>query len=179
MRANLAVASGLALLAIVATNATADGNFERESLIGLQGAVVYVETTCADPTFSALADSSGLQTKLELALRRAGISVYEARPKVGKRLAFLTLTLNVVPSSELDSQDHSPLYYAISARLAASQALWVVEKGTPNRLVFGDTWSKETVMIYGSTTIKNGRLKQLASDMADSFANDWLASHQR
>jgi elongation factor P hydroxylase len=103
--------------------------------------------------------------------------VSESEALGGSRSATVDLKITAVPACGNIDGTTEPIAYAISATLALNQALWVVEKGIPKRVEFGDTWSKGSVMYFGRTTLSEGGVEKKVADMTDAFANDWLAAH--
>jgi len=166
----------------LAGQAAAGDSIEVSSLKGLTGVKVSVYINCSRPEFQQLADSAGLQTKLELALRRSGIPVLGAVEITGNSIpGFLRLTLvavSVQPESSLG--DHGePLSYGISLHLGLSQFVWTDQaKDGTRQYVLGETWSDGGVLVHGTSTLKSGSLKNIVSDLADKFANDWLKSRE-
>ena len=150
---------------------------ERHSLARLTGVQVAVSMSWDPPAYSAVADSAGLVTKIELALRRAGIRVYGDTEVAQGNLGFVTLEVISLATSTSSEEPKAPLAYGIALRLSVGQYLWQVVNGAPKSMILGETWSRDYILEYGTKTLAEGRLKQQVSDMTDELANDWLAAH--
>jgi hypothetical protein len=119
-----------------------------------------------------MADSAGLVTKIELSLRRSGIHVTEGREAPDASVRFEVLAVPV-------AQAAGTLGYAISTRMYLQQWLYHVGKGVPNLLALAQTWESSEVLVLETDLVRDGRLAKVAEDMADEFANDWLAAHSK
>jgi len=166
---------------LLAQSALGSSEDQRATLRHLSGLSVGVSISCDRPEFTALVDSAGLVTKLELELRRASVKIYTVEAlKTAQSPGILTLEIDAVPSSsQTEGAAASPLSYAISVRLYVTQVLWVVKKGLPVQMLLAEGWSKGLVLNYGTTTLQKGILAKDITDLADELANDWLAAHGR
>jgi hypothetical protein len=115
-------------------------------------------------------DSVTIQTRTELKLRQYGVRILSDDEEFlvpGKPSLYVSLL--GVSSSE-------GTLYAISVRVVVNQFLLREPKLTPSA-VFADTWSSASVLMYGTETVKGGKVYETVADQCDEFVNDWLAEH--
>jgi hypothetical protein len=152
--------------------AMADEDYARESMKGLAGVYATVTIGCRIEGFKDLVSEDQLKAKVELRLRQAAIKVYSSDEMLADaRMPSLEVMIAAVPASEENT------IYGISLALSLNQRCWVVAKGVPLRPVYGDTWKRGSVLVYGTKTLRSGAISQDIEGMMDEFVNGWLATH--
>lgn len=146
----------------------ADLGYTDKPLTGLKGVAVIVEEIQGDATKDGL-DISQLKTDAELRVRKAGITVYDARtnPNDDNEAA---LYINVNPL-----KDDSGLY-AFSIQVSL---LELVRLGrTVPKLSQAQTWHSDSVGIVGRINMATS-IRQYVSDKEDVFINDYMAQNPK
>jgi hypothetical protein len=144
--------------------AAGDSEIERETLRGLTGVLVLVETIEAEIQHKGL-DQKQLQTDTELRLRGAGIKVLtptEREQTPGK--PFLYINVGVLKT------EHHP-DYACSLHVELAQAI-LLERNTAMHST-GATWSQSAVLAISEDNLES--IRDAVRTYVDGFINAYLS----
>ncbi len=132
-----------------------------ESLRGLRAISVVIEDLGPDEESLGLTKSR-LQTRVELRLRRSGITVLE------DAIPFLYININVkkVPTG----------LYAVATEVSLKQQVYLVRDSSIE--ISGVTWNVASVGTVGENRLARSILDHVGK-YVDEFANDYLAANPR
>jgi hypothetical protein len=159
----------ICLTLLLAPATLAASEVERDSLKGLPGVQVLVETLPADVEQYGLT-AELIRTDVELRLRRSGIRVFSADeedPSPAK--AFVYVNLNV-----FQVDNGAPGLYAASVSVELHQRLRSLVSGLA---FYGTTWERSSVHTLGKNNLR--QLRDDVNDVVDKFINDYLAANPR
>lgn len=140
-------------------------NHQKETLRGLKGVHVLIETIARDAQRDGLTRSS-LQTDVELKLRTAGIRVVTSEERFEEPgWPSLYVNVNALASSTGNS-------YAYSIRVGLDQEVSLWRK--PTIRATATTWISASVGIVGVNRMR-AAVRESVSDQVDEFLNNYLA----
>jgi hypothetical protein len=152
------------VLALGRLPSSADNELDRESLKGLKGVFVLVETIEPDVQRDGLNESL-VRTDVELRLRQAGIPVLTSAASNG---TYLYVSINAMKSSL------NPGLYAYSVNVELNQTVRL--ERDPARLVYGATmWNVPSAVGMVGAARMSAAIREVVRDMTDTFANAYLA----
>ncbi len=132
-----------------------------ESLRGLRAISVVIEDLGPDEESLGLTKSR-LQTRVELRLRRSGITVLE------DAIPFLYVNINVKKTSTG--------LYAVATEVSLKQQVYLVRDSSIE--ITGVTWNVASVGTVGENRLARSILDHVGK-YVDEFANDYLAANPR
>ena len=164
----LAAIAVLFALTLLPATARAVNILERQALKGLTSVRVIVDITDNDGLLRQYADTSLIQTRMELRLRQSGVPVIDS--PVAPNLALGLQAMSFCSGNVL----------AIECQLSLNQTLWKYAYPVRNNVALsGATWRHSWLLGYDLETMRQNKLNEAIDEIVDEFLNDWLATHPK